>query len=148
MRIPLTKLSLSLVVAVAVVGLTFAEVNSVAEKVIYDSMSQSTVAAKKPIEPKIPDALLRVAFCESGNMQFYPDGTLVTGPDGHDHGRFQIRETVHRAAAAKRGWDIDTDYGNTMYALYLYKHSGLGPWYSSSSCWSSLSELRKKGYQG
>lgn len=148
MRIPLTKLIPSVIVAVALVGLTFAEVNSVAEKVIYDSMSQSTVAAKKQYVPKIPDALLRVAFCESGNKQFYSDGTLVTGPDGHDHGRFQIRETVHRASALKRGWDIDTDYGNTMYALYLYKNHGLGPWYSSASCWHSLSELRKKGYQG
>lgn len=116
------------------------------EQDIYGRIQTSTAEAAKPVPPKIPDALVRIAYCESMNRQTLPDGSVVRGPDGHDIGRFQIRETVHEQDALSHGWDIFSDSGNTAYALYLYKLHGKRDWSSSEACWTSLSELLKKGY--
>ncbi len=140
-------LVLSVLVATSYLCALTAKTNASQE--IQDKVAAHIYAVSLPGPlPKIPAALVKVSFCESGGRQFYPDGKLVTGPDGHDRGRFQIRETVHRQDALKHGWDIDTDFGNTEYALWLYQHEGLSPWYSSKSCWSDPVALKEKGYNG
>jgi hypothetical protein len=95
----------------------------------------------------VPTILLKVAYCESGNLQT-KNGKVVSGPDGHDKGRFQIRDIVHQKDAEKLGMNIYTWEGNTAYALYLYKHHGLTPWNSSRHCWTSPLALKEKGYPG
>lgn len=157
LKVPLS----SLLVAIILTGLVGVRVKTVAEaesyeivqrahgSVLVDRYEEQVKAFRRVAEElSLPDDLLRVAYCESNNRQFYADGSLVVGPDGHDRGRFQIRETVHREDAERMGWDIDTAEGNLAYARYLYDRSGLGPWYSSEHCWSSPVALRAKGYPG
>lgn len=122
-----------------------AATDRIAQKVT-DSI-QVTALIPEP-QKRIPDALVRIEWCESGARQFLDDGSVVRGPDGHDIGRFQIRNTVHEQDARAHGWDIYSDEGNTSYALWLYQQSGLTPWESSRGCWNSLTALRAKGYTG
>lgn len=97
-----------------------------------------TAPTSIPDEKKqpIPAILERISQCESGGKQFKEDGKVVRGPDGHDIGLFQIRETVHGSEAKKLGFDIYTEAGNTAYALVLFARNGTRDWSSSVRCWS------------
>lgn len=77
----------------------------------------------------------KVAECESGDRQFYDDGSLVRGLRSNDVGRFQINY-VHFETAKNMGIDLKTTQGNAEYALYLYNQKGTQPWYMSEHCWS------------
>lgn len=97
-----------------------------------------TIPEPQPIEIKqeLPQELVNVAICESGNHQFNPDGTVLRGIVNHlDVGRFQINEKYHLLNSEKMGINIYTEEGNTAYALYLYKKNGLSDWLASEPCW-------------
>ena len=85
---------------------------------------------------KVPEVMLRVANCESGNRQFHDDGTVIRGKENNqDVGRFQINEYYHLETSKKLGIDIYTWEGNTEYAMWLYENEGLTPWNWSRHCW-------------
>jgi len=71
-----------------------------------------------PEEPR----MVKVATCES---QLNPD---AIGPDGRDHGVFQIRD-IHNA-----GNMFDED-ANIAFARVIYDRNGLRDWDASRWCW-------------
>ena len=92
------------------------------------------IAPKAPIVPEVPDILKRIGFCESGNNQFRPDGSLKVSRT-NDVGKYQINLSAHADQAKKMGYDLTTEYGNTMFALWLYNTEGTNPWNASKHCW-------------
>jgi hypothetical protein len=133
-----------MVVAAALTGLVCANVKAKTEQRIYKKVASSTAEAAKPVPPKIPEPLRKIAYCESDNMQ-EKNGHVVIGKATGDIGRYQINPSNIPAAKA-RGWNVYTDAGNTAFALWLYKHNGTKDWNSSKNCWTSVTELRKHGY--
>lgn len=80
-----------------------------------------------------------VAWCESHYHQFNTKGNdVLRGPDGHDVGVMQIRETVHADEASARGQDIYSIAGNLAYGMQLMASEGTTPWLSSKYCWAPL----------
>lgn len=75
-----------------------------------------------PEEPRMQ----KVAWCES---RYKLD---AVGPDGHDHGLFQIRSSVHNTGDLNL-FDLED---NLTFARKLYDQNGLSDWYSSFDCWS------------
>lgn len=79
-----------------------------------------------------------VAWCESNYRQLDDNGNILRGPDGHDIGVMQLRETVHAADAKAVGIDIYSLDGNLRYGMLLMAEHGTAPWYSSKGCWQKL----------
>lgn len=52
-----------------------------------------------------------------------------------DIGKYQINEYWNGAEAKRLGYDIYTERGNTLMALYLYRTQGVHPWNWSRGCW-------------
>lgn len=112
-------------------------------KVIPMMVATSSIPEVKKIPVVIPQILLDIAYCESGNRQFYANGSLVIGRIDHDdRGRFQINRRYHGKAARAMGLDLDTDEGNTAYALALFKKEGTRPWLASKKCWTNIQAWR------
>ena len=86
----------------------------------------------------IPVILMRIGFCESDNKQFNADGTVVKNPTSSAIGKYQIMSSLHRKNAESMGMDIDTEKGNTEFAVWLLEKYGTVPWKNSESCWSVL----------
>lgn len=116
-----------------VLSIALAEVKPPPPPTTIELIDQAAIAAG--LSTSTPRA---IAWCESHYRQFEADGSLRRGPDGHDIGVFQIRETKHLDAANKLGDDIYTTAGNIAYGIQLLKQSGKGPWVSSANCWRSL----------
>jgi soluble lytic murein transglycosylase-like protein len=77
-----------------------------------------------------PMAAAAVIYCESrGN----PKARNVNRNGTIDRGIMQIN-TVHNAAAARRGNDLDTVEGNLDFGLYLISKQGFAPYSASSEC--------------
>ncbi len=93
------------------------------------------------IEVVLPQIMLDIAHCESGNRQFLDNGEIVSNPHSSAIGRFQIMSSLHRDTAESMGMDIDTEEGNTAYAMYLYKKNGTRDWNASRDCWSKESTM-------
>ncbi len=86
----------------------------------------------------IPAVMQRIAWCESRDRQFNPDGSVFRGKQNpHDVGEFQINENWWGMKAESLGYDIYTREGNTEMALYIYKNVGVSAWSWSSGCWSA-----------
>jgi soluble lytic murein transglycosylase-like protein len=79
-----------------------------------------------------------IAWCESNYRQYTEEGTLVRGPDGHDIGIMQIRDTAHEEVAKSENLNIYTIDGNLRYGMQLLKTNGTTPWNSSKHCWQRL----------
>lgn len=101
----------------------------------------------------VPQVLLDIAYCESGNNQDavgynyrYVKGKRVVS--SRDIGLFQINEKYHAKTARALGMDIYTRAGNTAYALYLYGRNGTRDWNASRHCWSNVKswKARQKTY--
>ena len=82
---------------------------------------------------KDADNAWKVAICESGGLQTYPNGEVVMGKITPDYGLMQINE-VHLKDAQKKGYDIRILEDNVSYAKLLFDSYGWEPWYSSQSC--------------
>lgn len=83
--------------------------------------------------------MVLVAKCESGLMQYLPEGGVVTGriTDG-DKGVLQVNTLVHLKSAQAMGLDVETLRGNLVYSRHLYNSEGKKPWNSSKHCWSAV----------
>ena len=83
-----------------------------------------------------------IAYCESRNRQFNPDGTVFRGKVNHDDvGVMQVNTNYHLDKATDLGLDLFTTEGNMEYARHLFEKEGTTPWLSSSKCWSTRSNL-------
>jgi hypothetical protein len=82
---------------------------------------------------KDADNAWKVAICESGGLQAYPNGEVVMGKLTPDYGLMQINE-VHLKDAQNKGYDIRILEDNVSYAKLLFDSYGWKPWYSSQSC--------------
>lgn len=88
-------------------------------------------------EDKIPPIMQKIAWCESRDRQYNPDGTVFRGKiNPNDIGKFQINSVVWGETAKKLGYNIYTLKGNTEMAEYIFYHFGAKQWYCSSGCWS------------
>ena len=82
------------------------------------------------------DLMDKIAWCESGNQQFNPDGSVLRGRiNSHDIGKFQINETYWGIKAKELGYDIFIEEENEAMAIWLFKNYGTKPWNWSKSCW-------------
>jgi hypothetical protein len=80
--------------------------------------------------------LADIAWCESRNRQWNPDGSVFRGAVNHyDVGIMQINSLYHEDTAKDLGLDIYSLGGNLAYAKYLYDKEGTQPWSSSEACW-------------
>lgn len=96
---------------------------------------QEVLTPPPPVES--PLTLKKIAWCESRNRQFNPDGTVLRGVvNSQDVGKHQINERYHLAESQRLGMDIHTLEGNTEYAQHLFKTQGSKPWNWSKHCWS------------
>lgn len=88
-------------------------------------------------EPKeIPEILIRIADCESGNSHYEPNGEVKRGKiNPNDIGRFQISATHWLASSSANGIDIFSEEGNEEWAVRLYGIYGAEPWWPSAGCW-------------
>lgn len=80
--------------------------------------------------------LADIAKCESRFRQYTKDGSVLYG--GWKNGMvgvMQIHERVHAGTAKKLGYNVETLYGNLLYAKYLYQREGTSPWRDSAPCW-------------
>lgn len=123
---------------------------SVTEAKAEEVMDES-VSKVKPKEAQIavyPTKLGKIADCESGDgtdgsaRQFYEDGSVVIGKYtkaefGKDVGKHQVNEKVWGKKARELGYDIYTDGGNDLMAIWIYERHGSGPWSASRKCWVS-----------
>ncbi len=77
-----------------------------------------------------------VAWCESRNRQFAPDGEVFRGiVNDQDVGVMQINEHYHLDTASGANYNLYSVEGNTAYARKLYEKFGTAPWNSSKPCW-------------
>lgn len=113
----------------------------------------SSIKVEAGKAPTVPQVLLDIAYCESGNNQKaigynyrYVNGKRTVS--SRDIGMFQINERYHAKSAKALGMDIYTQSGNTAYALYLYKRNGTRDWNASRHCWSNIKtwKARQKTY--
>lgn len=79
--------------------------------------------------------LVSIARCESGFRQFDENGRILKNPNSSATGVMQIMSSVHRHAASRLNYDINTLAGNLGYAKHLYKTEGTRPWNPSRHCW-------------
>lgn len=87
----------------------------------------------------VPKILQEIARCESGNRQFDENGNVIKGyVNSKDIGKYQINEYYWGAEAKELGYDIYTEEGNTLMALYIYNTKGTQPWLWSKKCWSQI----------
>lgn len=89
--------------------------------------------APEPVE--VPEVLKRIAWCESRNRQFEKDGSVVRGSNPDDIGKYQINLKHWGDDANKLGYDLFTEQGNELMALYIYHKKGTQPWHWSQKCW-------------
>ncbi|MEI8337844.1 MAG: hypothetical protein WCF92_01705 [bacterium] len=81
-----------------------------------------------------------IAYCESRDRQFNPDGTVFRGKvNSDDVGVMQINTYYHADKSETLDMDIFTTEGNLKYARRLFEREGTTPWLSSSKCWKPRS---------
>ena len=105
-----------------------------AEKVALSSVSSIENVIREHF--KDTPIMIDIARCESEFRQFNNSGTVLKNPTSSAKGVFQIMESLHKAPAARLGFDILTLEGNLAYAQYLYEKEGTRPWNASAKCWS------------
>lgn len=125
-------------VTTLVPSLTLITVFCLIPKTIEESPQKEIASAKIIVEkPKlvIPQALLDIAKCESGDKQFNKDGTVKRGEiNNKDIGRWQINEKYWLKKSQELGFDIYTPEGNLQMGLWIYNNYGVKPWSWSASC--------------
>jgi len=96
-------------------------------KVVLIRVETSDERITRKINAAFPDEprMAKVAWCESRLKED------AIGPDGRDHGLFQIRD-IHDTGELNM---FDED-DNIAYAKTLYNKNGLGDWKASFHCWS------------
>jgi hypothetical protein len=93
-----------------------------------------TLAAEKYHLASSTLAILpRIAVCES---DLNPTAKHINKNGSVDFGALQVNNT-HKAEMAAMGLDYDDPLDSIQYGVYLASTSGLKPWNSSKSCWST-----------
>lgn len=131
------------VVVIAVAGIITFMWPATAEEA-YISVPEEPPLSKEVVTPPVVKdiTLKKIAWCESRNRQFNPDGTVLRGVvNSQDVGKYQINEYYHLRASQALGMDILTLNGNTAYAEHLYKTQGSKPWNWSNHCWGDPNRL-------
>ena len=86
----------------------------------------------------VPEALAKIAQCESRDRHFEADGKVLRGEHNPaDIGRYQINIKYWEKKAKELGYDIYTEAGNEAMALHLYREYGTAPWKRSQPCWQN-----------
>lgn len=109
-----------------------------------EMVSPEVLAVEKTIiqEPKqeIPEVMVRIAKCESGNKHFEKGQVLVRGNavsrSSVDVGRWQINNAIWGKKASEKGFDIFSEQGNEDMAMFLYETYGTEPWVHTKKCWN------------
>ena len=116
--------------------------------IAYGQMTDETAKAEKvaisvsDIESVVREhfkdtpVMIDIARCESEFRQHDKSGAVLKNPTSSAKGVFQIMESLHKAPAARLGYDILTLEGNVAYAKYLHKNEGTRPWNASAGCWN------------
>lgn len=151
--LPKLKLSFwSVAVGAVLASLVGANLNlrtqSEINRIVIDAQESPVFSTRIPPKRVLSETetMRRIAWCESKHRQWDASGNVLRGPDGHDSGYYQIRETVHRDDAERLGFDIYTLDGNVGYAHHLMETQGYQPWYSSQYCWSDVNVLIARAY--
>ena len=120
------------------IALSLLQVTLASNVITVDNVATKDVQTIQHIEEKdLPEVLLEIARCESGNKQFTSSGSIIRGyANPNDIGRWQISWTYHSSTIQKMGLDIMTEEGNRDYAYWLYKTQGTKPWRLSEKCWN------------
>lgn len=99
-----------------------------------DTSTQRELVESRLMEVFGTEEAYKVAFCESGGLQF-TNGTTTRGKiDPDDTGVMQINKRYHLAKAIELGLDLETAEGNIAYAKWLYDQEGWTPWKWSRPC--------------
>lgn len=105
------------------------------------TQSPQTIAAYVAQYYAATPVLADIAWCESRDRQWNPDGTVFHGAiNQYDVGIMQINSVYHGDKAKELGMDIYTLSGNLEYAQHLYDKEGTRPWDSSETCWDKLTD--------
>ena len=87
--------------------------------------------------PLIPEILQRIAFCESGGKHFDDNGQVIKGKfNPADIGKYQINLYYWSDEARRLGYNLYSEEGNELMALWIYEHYGTKPWSWSKKCWN------------
>lgn len=144
-----------IVAGVAMAYVVFLGVASIPSVTTYEKIEVPEVKpvvyvqleVEKPLEikrqvPSLYPTLKRICSCESTGspdnepQQFNADGTVLRGKiNPLDTGMCQLNSYYHDANAKSMGLDIETEYGNAVYANWLFETQGSTPWAWSKSCW-------------
>jgi len=134
-------------------SLLFVGVSAIPSTVTYERPEEplpvtviaTTTPEKTETKKETPDLyplLKRICSCESTGrpdrepQQFDKNGVVIRGKiNPLDTGMCQINSAYHGDAAEKMGLDLDTEYGNATYAIYLFDTQGSTPWNWSKGCW-------------
>ena len=101
---------------------------------------QVPIVQQKPVLTQSERILSVIAFCESTDRHFNPDGSVIRGiVDSRDIGRYLNNLDDHQETAESMGLDLFKEKDNETYAKHLYKTQGTQPWSASYKC------MRKKG---
>lgn len=123
--------------------ITYQRIEPVVEfnPIVLDPIAEPKVA--KIQVPMLYPTLKKICTCESGQGTGEPQqfniktGEVLRGEiNPLDTGMCQINLKYHQASAEKMGLDLETEYGNAMYANWLFDTQGSQPWDWSRSCWS------------
>lgn len=97
-------------------------------------------------EPEItlPYELKRICSCESTGspdnepIQYNADGSVLRGRiNPQDVGMCQINEHYWLQKSEDLGYNIYTEEGNKLMAIWIYEQSGTAPWKWSKPCHNS-----------
>lgn len=104
---------------------------------LYYKIDHPLIGDIPPVVKTLPPILGKIAWCESRNRQFNPDGSVHRGEiNPQDIGKWQINTKYWLELSIQLGYDIYTEQGNTNMALYIYEHYGTKPWNWSKNCWN------------
>lgn len=101
-------------------------------------------ATYEDVKTELPITLKRICSCESTGspdnepIQFNADGSVLRGRiNSQDVGMCQINEHYWLQKSLDLGYNIYTEEGNKLMALWIYNQSGTAPWRWSKPCHGS-----------
>ncbi len=92
---------------------------------------------KEVVVDAVSPVMERIAKCESGGTHTR-NGQVIFNANTNksvDIGYFLIN-SIWSKKATEMGLDLTKEEDNKKFGMYLYKHFGTEPWYSSKACWN------------
>lgn len=104
------------------------------EPEITPNINNNLTKVEKPLI--IPKILKQIALCESKGRHYDENGEVLKGQiNPNDTGKYQISSTYWKDKGNELGYDIYSEKGNEMMAVWIYENYGTDPWNSSKNCW-------------